>query len=188
MNKKVFFAVYYTLLASAIANTIDIGWESIANAINVELMESKRMKTYKLDNRTVEMLESKNENALSYLQSLNYIKDQDGPKAVIMGFENVSRRYSYNDLSWLWDVNFELLKDKDIEKIFLIGRFKYDVATRLAYADIPEEKIVLIEDLSNLLKEVKEKSSGNIYTMVCFDMTAIIKKMLEEENCEEENR
>ena len=138
------------------------------------------MKEYILDGRSIEMLESKNENSLSYLQSLNYIKNQKGKKTVIMGFENVSRRYKFNDLSWLWDVNFELLDDKDIDKIFCIGRFKYDVATRLFYAGIPDDKIVLVEDLNNIWNLVKKDSNGHIYTMVCFDMTAILKKLLRE--------
>ena len=42
--------------------------------ISIPMIE-KRMKTYKLGERNIEMLESKNENALSYLQSLNYIKE-----------------------------------------------------------------------------------------------------------------
>jgi len=129
------------------------------------------------------MLETKNENNLSYYQSCEYIKEQKGLKTVILGFENVSRRYKENDLSWLYDVDFELLNDSNIDKIFCIGRFRYDVKTRLEYAGIPDDKLVLVDDLNNLLNLVKEKSTGNIYTMVCFDMTAIIKNMIEgEEN------
>lgn len=187
LNKKVFFAVYYTLASYTLARTIGLSEKEIEKAINVDVMQSKRMKTYELDGRPVELIESKNENALSYLQSLNYIKNQDGKKTVIMGFENVSRRYKYNDLSWLWDVNFELLKDDDVDKIFCIGRFKYDVATRLDYADIDKEKIVLVENLDELIDMVEKDSKGKIFTMVCFDMTEIITKMLKEKIHEENN-
>ena len=127
------------------------------------------------------MLETKNENNLSYYQSCEYIREQKGTKTVILGFENVSRRYKENDLSWLYDVNFELLNDDTIDKIFCIGRFRYDVKTRLEYARIDKNKLVLVDDLNNLLNLVETKSTGDIYTMVCFDMTAIIKKMIEEQ-------
>lgn len=187
LNKKVFFAVYYTTLAYTIADLIGIEKEDILREINEDEMASKRGKSYSLENRTIEMLESKNENALSYLQSMNYIKMQPGKKTVIMGFENVSRRYKYNDLSWLWDVPFEVLRDDGIDKIFLLGRFKLDVLVRLEYAGIDREKIVLIEDLSTLLDEVVGKSEGHIYTMVCFDMTAIIRNLLEARKSEKEN-
>ena len=140
------------------------------------------MKIEKINGRSIEMIESKNENALSYLQSIKYIRHKTGTKTVILGFENVSRRYSFNDLSWLYDVDFELLKDDGIDKIFCIGRFKWDVYTRLIYAGIDKDKLVLVDDINNLINMVLEQSNGDIYTMVCFDMTAIIKKLVSEVN------
>ncbi len=187
LNKKVFFAVYYTLSAYTLCKVLGLTEKEIINAINVDVMPSKRMKEKYLGTRSIEMLESKNENALSYLQSLNYIKDQKGKKTVIMGFDNVSRRYRYNDLSWLWDVNFELLRDDSIDKIFCIGRFRLDVACRLEYADIPKDKIILVDDITTLLDRVEKESEGNIYTMVCFDMTDNINNLLKERHDEEDN-
>lgn len=180
LNKAVFFAAYYTLAAYTAASIIGIKREVILSAINNHMISSKRGKSYNLGERKIEMLESKNENALSYLQSLTYIKNQEGKKTVIMGFENVSRRYSFNDLSWLWDVDFELLNDDNVDKIFCIGRFNYDVATRLYYAGIEFDKIILVDDITKLLDMVSENSCGNIYSMVCFDMTEIITNMLKE--------
>ncbi|MDE5630631.1 MAG: DUF1727 domain-containing protein [Bacilli bacterium] len=142
------------------------------------------MKNYRLGKRKIEMIESKNENCLSYLQTINFIREQKGIKTIIMGFDNVSRRYELNDLSWLYDVDFELLNDKTIDKIFCIGRFRYDVYNRLMYANIDKEKLVLVDNEKDIIKIVKNNSKGNIYTMVCFDMTAVIKKLLMEETHE----
>ena len=127
------------------------------------------------------MLESKNENALSYYQSLKYIVNAEGKKVVILGFDNVSRRYKYNDLSWLWDVEFELLNDESIEKVILIGRFKWDVRVRLLYAKIREDKIIMLDDLNDLTHVLKSETKGNIYTMVCFDMTEILLNKFKED-------
>ena len=87
-------------------------------------------------------------------------------------------------MSWLWDVEFELLNDKKIDKIYCIGRFRYDVVTRLEFANISKDKIVLVDDLSKLIKMVKADSKGDIYTMVCFDMTANIKALIKEDENE----
>lgn len=179
LNKKVFFAAYYTLLAYVICDIIGISREDILREINEDELSTKRGKVYELNGRTIEMLESKNENSLSYMQSISYIANQKDKKTIIMGFENVSRRYKYNDLSWLWDIDFQALKDDKVDKIFCIGRFKYDVATRLEYGGVSADKIILVEDLKDLLAEVMKKSEGNIYTMVCFDMTGIIKSQIE---------
>ena len=182
LNKNVFFCCYYTLAAFALCHTLGLTDKQICYELNEDIMEAKRMKSLYLGRRKIEMIESKNENALSYLQSINYINQVKGKKTVIMGFDNVSRRYDFNDVSWLYDVDFELLNNNDITKIFLIGRFRYDVFARLIYAGIDRNKIVIVDELPNLLTTVKKESSGKIFTMVCFDMTAAIKKMLMEEN------
>lgn len=181
LNKNALYTVYATTAAYSVAKTLNVSEEKISYALNKDTISSKRGEVLKIDNRNITMLETKNENNLSYYQSLEYIREQSGKKTVILGFENVSRRYKENDLSWLYDVNFELLQDDNIDKIFCIGRFRYDVATRLDYANISKNKLILVDNLDNLLNLVKEKSQGDIYTMVCFDMTAIIKKMVKED-------
>lgn len=182
INKDVFFAVYYTLASYTLCKTIGLTDEKIKKYLNDLPMPSKRMKELYIDNRLVNMIESKNENNLSYYEALHYIREQHKKKTIILGFDNVSRRYKLNDLSWLYDVKFELLNDKYVDKIFIIGRFRLDVLTRLTYAGIDKEKLVLIDNIDNLIEKVKNESSGNIYTMVCFDMTEIIKNKIKEDN------
>lgn len=182
LNKDAFFAVYYTLAAYTLCKVIEISDEGIIKALNEDVMESKRLKVLHLDNREVEMLESKNENNLSYLQSLNYINNYKGKKTIILGFDNVSRRYKFNDISWLYDVDFEILDMDNIDKIFCIGRFRYDVYNRLILAGIKEDKLILVDDIKSIISLVKEKSTGMIFTMVCFDMTAVLKKLIMEDN------
>ncbi len=184
LNKDVIYAVYYTVAAYALCKDMGLTDKQLSDAINGDKLDSKRGKVYELDGRKLTMLETKNENNLSYYQSLRFIKNQEGKKTIILGFDNVSRRYRFNDLSWLWDVEFELLNDKKIDRIYCIGRFRYDVITRLEFANISNDKIVLVDDLSKLIKMVKADSKGDIYTMVCFDMTAIIQSLIKEEEHE----
>ncbi len=179
LNKDVFFAVYYTLAAYTLCKVIGLTDEELKYALNEKMLESKRLKTYNFNNREVEMIESKNENNLSYLQSLNYINNYPNKKTIIIGFDNVSRRYKYNDISWLYDVDFECLDLTNIDKILCIGRFRYDVYARLINAGIPEDKLILVPD-KNEIKNILNTTEGTIFTMVCFDMTAILKKIFME--------
>lgn len=180
LDKNVFFAAYYTLAAFALCNRIGISIDDIQNVLNNHPHDAKRMKTYYLGRRKVEMIESKNENALSYFQAIRYIVNEPKTKTIILGFDNVSRRYEFNDLSWLYDVDFELLNDPSIDKIFCIGRFQMDVYNRLIHAKIHPDKLVLVDNLDNIIPLVRKKSKGKIYTMVCFDMTAILQQKLSE--------
>lgn len=187
LNRNALFAVYYTTLAYAICDIIGVQKEDILKNINDNMMESQTIKEYKLNNRNFEILDVKNETALSFVQALSYIKNQSGKKTVVMGVEKVSRRYIYNDLSWLWDINFETLNDNTIDKIYLIGLFKYDIAVRLDYALIDPNKIVFVDDVNNLMNEIKESSEGDIYALLYYDLKPTIKGLLKEEDNEKNN-
>ena len=177
LNKNVFFAAYYTLAAYTLCKTIGLKEEDILKSLNINIHQSKRMQNLKLDNREVIMIESKNENNLSYLQSLHIINEYKEPKTIILGFDNVSRRYKHNDLSWLYDVDFSCLKLENIERIFCIGRFRFDVAARLINSGLNEDKIILVDDVNNIVTLLRENSMGTIFTMVCFDMTEILQNL-----------
>lgn len=181
LNKDVFFCVYYTLAAYTLCKEINLSENMIIKGINEQQIESKRLKEITYNNRKVEMLESKNENNLSYIQSLNYINNYKQTKTIILGFDNVSRRYKYNDISWLYDVDFEILNQNTIDKIYCIGRFRYDVYARLILANIDKEKLILVDNINEITNYLK-MSKGKIFTMVCFDMTAILKKLFTEAN------
>ncbi len=169
LNKNILYTAYATVAAYSLCKTIGVADKLIIQALNVQKNQSKRAHDYMLLDRKVTMLESKNENALSYFQSLQYIKNQKGKKCVLLGFENVSRRYEFNDLSWLYDIDFSLLNDDDITNIVLVGRFKYDVANRLVYANVDSDKFIFVANLNDIVQTLKEQTVGDIYTMVCFD-------------------
>lgn len=181
LNKDVFFCAYYTLAAYTLCKEINLTENMILKGLNERQIESKRLKELTFNNKEVEMLESKNENNLSYMQSLNYINNYKKTKTIILGFDNVSRRYKYNDISWLYDVDFEILNQNTIDKIYCIGKFRYDVYARLILANIDKDKIILVDNIKEITTLLKS-SKGKIFTMVCFDMTAILKKLFTEAN------
>lgn len=178
------YAAYFTLAAYTLADVLGINKEDILYSLNTKQIKTKRLNIYELDNRKWQMLASKNENNLSYKQSLDYIVNTKEVKTVILGFENSSRRYRENDISWIWDIDFEELNNSKITNILIVGRFKYDVLTRLIYAGIDPKKIILIDDINNILNILVSKTKGTIYSMVCFDMEIILKKLLEGEKNE----
>ena len=57
------------------------------------------------------------------------------------------------DVSWLWDAEFELLKDTE-KTIVTSGIRANDMALRLKYAGVPSEKIKVVPDLFEAVEEV----------------------------------
>lgn len=176
------YSVYFVTASYALCSTLKLTNEQITKVTNDTSFKPKRLNIYNFYNRKWQMLASKNENNLSYKQSLDYIINEKGIKTVILGFDNSSRRYSENDISWIWDIDFEELNNKSIDKVILVGRFKYDMLTRMIYAGISKNKIILIEDLNTeLITTLKNKTKGSIYSCVCFDKEIELKSILKKE-------
>ncbi len=176
------YTVYFVTGCYALSFAVGVSEENIIKVLNSESLKTKRLMIYDYDHRKWQMLVSKNENNLSYKQSLDYIIHQNVDKTIILGFDNSSRRYKENDISWIWDIDFEELNDSRVKNIILIGRFCNDMRLRMEYAGIDKNKIILVEDLKNLPEVIKKKTKGNIYSMVCFDKEIELKKIIEGEN------
>lgn len=176
------YTVYFVTGCYALASSIGLSEEEILKVLNDESIKTKRLNIYDFDNRKWQMLVSKNENNLSYKQSLDYILHQKEDKTIILGFDSSSRRYKENDISWIWDIDFESLNNNSVKNIILIGKFCYDMHLRMQYAGINEEKIILVSDISKLSNILKNKTTGKIFSMVCFDKEIELKKIIKEEN------
>lgn len=175
------YTAYFTTAVYTLCKEIGVKEEDIVKSLNDKDLTTKRLEIYDFDNRKWQMLISKNENNLSYKQSLDYLSNIKKDKTLILGFDSSSRRYKENDISWLWDIDFEQLNNKYINKIVLIGKFAYDMLARMEYAGISKNKLIVVENLSELSATLKKNTKGDIYSMVCFDKEIELKKIIKEE-------
>lgn len=63
------------------------------------------------------------------------------------------------DISWLWDSDFERLKDAK-NLVITSGIRAKDMAVRLKYAGIPQEKIIVEENIKRAI-ELASKAENN---------------------------
>ena len=87
---------------------------------------------------------------------------------VVLIVDAVSRKYFTSETSWLWDIDFELLKSDCVRKVVLAGKYVHDLVTRFEFSGIDMNKVVAKGDLDEMMNEVKEKSEGDIYVITCF--------------------
>ena len=87
---------------------------------------------------------------------------------VLIIVDAISRKYFTGDVSWLWDIDFEMLDDPNIHEIILAGAYVNDLAVRFSYTDIPGEKIHLFEDISEAAGYLDSGRSEYIYAITCF--------------------
>lgn len=159
---------YYNILAAyTCLAVLGIKDEMIINSLNnIELL-NQRYETIEVNGRSCQIITGKNENAISYNQAIDYIKNKKEKKTIIFGFEYISKRYKYQDISWLYDIDFEFLEN--IDSFICIGPFAADIASRIFITSLSKDKIILVKDSRNVLKYIKN-TKGNIYAILNMGM------------------
>lgn len=163
------YAVYNTLAAftTLAVNNLDI--KKVEETINSSINQNNSMNCFELNDRLIYTLNNKNENSTTFNQSLLFMERDKQPKTIVIGWKEISRRYKFNDLSWLYDINFELLKKHDIEKVVCVGLQQFDIATRIKLAGINTNNIVCFKHLEDATDYLKNKTKHNIYAILNFD-------------------
>ncbi|MGN0670320.1 MAG: MurT ligase domain-containing protein [Oscillospiraceae bacterium] len=165
---KSIYNVYNILACFAVCSLVGIDEGKIAAAVSDYVLKNGRVVQYKLGNSSGTFLVSKHENSISYDQSIRYIIGQNQPCGVIIIVDAVSRRYSTGEISWLWDIDFELLNAPCVEKIYLLGAHCEDLKTRFSFTEIPAEKLYTNPDIEAAIDEIKTENREKLYTVTCF--------------------
>lgn len=169
------YNVYNLLVCYAISCEANVESLETLNNLSIKI---KRFTPFKLGNKEGIILLSKNETPISYNQSLEYISNQKEKKTVAIGFTRISGKYDLKDISWLYDINFELLNDKSVEKIILIGPFAYDLKVRMKYAGIDLKKVQVCLDYTKTKEYLIKYGKGKLYCVFYFDMDKYFRKIL----------
>ena len=111
---------------------------------------------------------SKHENSISYDMSFRYAVSQGKPFSAVIIVDAVSRKYFTSETSWLWDINFDLLNDPLLEKVYLCGKYCNDLAMRFSFTGIPAERIRVFADIDAACAELRETGSEQLYAVTCF--------------------
>ena len=77
------------------------------------------------------------------------------------------------DVSWLWDAEFELLKNTE-KTIITSGIRANDMALRLKYAGVPTEKIKVVPDLYKAVEEASSSGDKDEKVTIMPSYTALL--------------
>ena len=72
---------------------------------------------------------------------------------------------------WIWDTNYELLKEEKIRKIIFSGKRYLDHRVRLLAAGVPEDRFVTVEEDGEILEHLQKDGIDTIY--VLYDIMAL---------------
>ncbi len=178
MQNDVVYYIYNILAAFSLGFILEFDPNKLSNSLNDLTLKYKRFDKLKFNRRECILLSSKNENATSYNQSMLYINRQRERKTLLFGFYQISYRYNHKDLSWLWDIDFELLKDNNIDKVVCVGDFAYDIANRLSYCGFSDKDIIISKNMEEALLKIESKTKGIVYAVLNSDTEKELKKLV----------
>lgn len=165
---KSLYNIYNILAAYTVSRIVGIDGERIAEDMCDYVLKNGRVITFEIGNRRGTLLTSKHENSISYDQSLRVASAYKDGCDVLIIVDAVSRKYFTSDVSWLWDIDFDLLASPNVGEIVLAGKYVNDLGMRFSFTDIPQEKISLFEQIPEAVDHLDNGSGRYIYAITCF--------------------
>lgn len=123
---------------------------------------------------------AKENNALGSSRAFDYVANQPGNKELILMMNCLGDAKTWSENTcWLYDCDFEYLKNDSIKKIIVTGPRGKDYHLRLLLAGIGEEKIVWTEDELNAPSLLSFNKGESIYIFYGTDSLALGEKVLD---------
>jgi len=160
------YNIYNILSAYAACRECGVSAETAAGTVSRYLLKNGRMQTFRLGARHGTLLTSKHENSIAYDTNLRYIGSQDQDCVVLVIVDAVSRKYFTSETSWLWDIDFDLLRAPHVRRVVLSGRYCNDLAERFSYTELTNWTVE--PDIAAAVEGLKKNGDEELYVVTCF--------------------
>lgn len=176
-NYKGFYNVYNILAAYAGIRTAGLSAEHFTDMLKKFNPENGRMEQFRINGTGVVLNLAKN--PAGFNQNISAVMQDTSPKDVIIAINDNAQ--DGIDISWLWDVDFDCLREESVRSITVSGIRCQDMRLRLKYVDISSE---LESDIEKAIRARVSDGTGNLYVLVnytaLFSTRNILKKLEEE--------
>lgn len=168
INQSGTYNIYNGLCAYSIAKELGIDDSAIKKSLENQSSSFGRQETINIEGKDVKIFLVKN--PAGYNQSLDTIcLNKEKFAAAFLLNDNYA---DGQDVSWIWDVDFEKLTETNIDEVYISGLRAYDMAVRLKTAGLNPNKFVIEEQYEVLTKAIKNGSCDKLYILATY--TAMI--------------
>lgn len=171
-----FYNIYNLLAAAAVVKTAEIKTEGLSEVFLSYKPQIARMEEFKFGDKTIILNLSKN--PAGFNQAISSVINDSRKKSVVIAINDNAQ--DGRDISWLYDVDFEMLKN-ECETYAVSGKRMYDMALRLFYADVCDEPII-DEDPVELAMKLLSDGSEVIYMLVNYTVIFEAENKLKKEH------
>ncbi|MGE4272285.1 MAG: MurT ligase domain-containing protein [Desulfitobacterium sp.] len=177
-----YYNLYNALAALTAAKRLGIKDQEIQRGLREFVPQAGRMEQFVLANGPITLTLVKNPTGFNQVIQ-TVLSRKELPIRLLIGINDLAA--DGRDISWLWDVDFELLgqEEERIQKIICFGLRAEDMAVRLKYAGVPVNKLHIEHEMSKALDKVQADSEGRETTFILptytllFPMRGILENM-----------
>lgn len=173
-NYRGFYNVYNILAVYGAASSAGIPLDNFNKVLGDYTPQFGRNELFQIDGSNVMLNLAKN--PAGFNQNIASVMTDDNPKDIIILINDNSQ--DGIDVSWLWDVDFDRLKDANTASITVCGIRSLDMHLRLKYVDIPSE---VEPDIEKAIISKLKNGTKNLYLLVNYtgllNTHNILKKM-----------
>ena len=160
VNYKGFYNVYNILASYAVFEDNGGTSEEAQEIFNAYKPQIGRMESFKINGKEVVLNLAKN--PAGFNQAISTVCADKREKSVLVAINAAPS--DGTDVSWLWDVDFEALKESGVKDIYVSGIRRDDLALRLKYAGFDSMNIIDIN--ADTLKDMIDASPNVCYLLV----------------------
>lgn len=172
------YNAYNTHAAVLAAQTLDIPEKVLAEALQSFQPAFGRQETLMYHGKKVEVILAKNPTGFN--EALRTVRELNARTVLLALNDNIA---DGTDVSWIWDIDVELLKPFEDKQIFLSGSRVYDLGLRFKYEKESQNDDVpckVIEDLKEAVDAAVEtlKANETLYILPTYTAMLATRKIL----------
>ena len=181
INLPGLYNIYNALAAYAFSYAMNLNPENSIKALSAFNPKFGRMESLNIGSNIVKIILVKN--PAGFNEVLNLICNDESNIRIMFVINDFAA--DGEDISWLFDVNFEKLKsiDKNVIEYYTSGTRSHDMALRLKYAEIESDKIsVLSNGINNDIEYVLNnlKDNEKLYILPTYTSMLKVRQALKE--------
>lgn len=141
------FNIYNEIAAITLLRQLGLSEKMINDSLKKLKIVETRISEENINGITVISHLSKGQNPVAGSRVFDYVQQEEGEKSVILILDDCDdAKNSSENLTWLYDADFELLNDDSIKQIIIGGVRCYDYYLRLLIAGVEKSKLKCVEN------------------------------------------
>lgn len=139
------FNIYNQVTAVCLLRTLGLSADAIAKSFSH--MEIIKTRYTKKSRNGIEVITNmtKGQNPVACSIVFDYLRSEPGKKEVILMLDDMTYKKTTENMTWIFDSDYELLNDDSFSRIVACGVRVHDYHLRLLLAGIPEDKLRCVE-------------------------------------------